>query len=77
MFLRKIRAHAMQRKNDHGGFCEVERGEDTAEGVVQGEIHIEQSARGRGRFAVRVVGPEDVSAAMGFAENRNKEIPWA
>src|SRR5882757_5492492 len=77
VFLREIRAHAMQRKNDHGGFCEVDRGEDTAEGVVQGEVYVEQSARGNARFAVGAVGPEDVSAAMGFAEYRDEEIPWA
>src|SRR5882672_3109940 len=31
VFLREIRAHAMQRKNDHGSFREIDRGEDAAQ----------------------------------------------
>src|SRR6266436_3739813 len=67
----------MQCENDHGRFCEVDRGEDAAERFVQSAVHVEQSARGDARFAVGTVGPQNMSAAMGFAEDCDEKIPWA
>src|SRR5260370_18698204 len=67
----------MERENDHGRLFKVDCGKDVAQGVIEGAVDVEQRACGDARFACGIVGPKYMTAAMGFAEDGNKEIPWA